>query len=266
MVSRHVRAIEDWLGVSLVQRLNGRVALTQAGAAYHARVSAALAELASATAALMRPADQRHLRLWCVPGFAAQWLADQLAEFERLWPDYTVELRPTDNRADLLMHEADIDIRYYGDGWPPEPGGKSLRFTELARPEVMAVASPALAQSLGGLGSVADLLRAPLLHEEHDEQWKAWFRLNGVATPDRLPGPLLWHAHLAIAAARLGRGLALASRYLVAKDLESGGLVEVAPPGSRPAVLGAYAFVAREDRWSAPAIAQLRQFLQSKAG
>jgi DNA-binding transcriptional LysR family regulator len=74
----------------------------------------------------------------------------------------------------------------------------------------------------------------------------------------------LWHAHLAIAAARAGRGVALASTYLVGKDLEKGTLVELALPDSRPVVLGAYAFVTREDRWSFPVVTRLRRFLQSR--
>ncbi|MFT2612506.1 LysR substrate-binding domain-containing protein, partial [Escherichia coli] len=90
------------------------------------------------------------------------------------------------------------------------------------------VASPALAAKLT-IGAPDELLAAPLLHEEHHEQWRAWLEANGVRTDARaLPGPLLWHAHLAIAAARQGRGLALANRYLVGRDLETGALVEVA--------------------------------------
>lgn len=264
VVSRHIRALEDWIGVPLVHRTQGRVTLTDEGASYHARVSGALVELASATSALAKSSDQKHLRLWCIPGFAAQWLSDQLAEFERLRPQYHIELRPTDNCANLLMHEADIDIRYYGDDWQPHPGGRSLRSIELARPEVIAVASPELASR--GFETVSELLDAPLLHEEHDEQWRAWLRLNGVEHAGSIPGPLLWHAHLAITAARQGRGIALANSYLVARDLEAGHLVEVRPTDARPVILGAYVFVAREDRWSIPAIAELRRFLVSRTG
>ena len=264
VVSRHIRLLEEWLGLPLCRRSGGGIHLTEAGANYHARVSAALVEIASATSDLLHSVDQGAVRLWCVPGFAAQWLADELAEFETRWPEYRIELRPTDAAADLLMHEADVDIRFYGDDWPPQPGGRGLRHVELARPPIMAVVSPELAGRLRNLDSVAALIDAPLLHEEHDEQWRAWLRLNGVDVPARLPGPLLWHAHLAIAAARAGRGIALASTYLVGKDLDNGSLVELALPGSRQVVLGAYAFVTREDRWSAPVVTRLRSFLQSR--
>jgi LysR family glycine cleavage system transcriptional activator len=264
VVSRHIRFLEEWLGVPLFHRSAGRLTFTETGEAYHQRISAALVELASATSQVLRNDDHQYLRLWCVPGFAAQWLSEQLAEFERLWPESGIELRPTDAAADLIMHQADIDIRFYGDDWLPKPGGKGLRFIEIARPPIMVVANPDVAARLSALSHVSELVDAPLLHEEHHEQWRAWFALNDVKVPDKLQGPLLWHAHLAIAAARQGRGLALASTYLVGQDLANGTLVELMLPGTRRAVIGGYAFVTREDRWNSPAIVKLRRFLQSK--
>jgi DNA-binding transcriptional LysR family regulator len=264
VVSRHVRFLQEWLGVTLFERLGGRLLITEVGETYHRRISAALFELAAASMALTDDKDRTQLRLWCVPGFAAQWLSDKLSEFERLWPESQIELRPTDEAANLMMHEADIDIRYYGDDWPPRPGGRGLRFIELARPPLMVVCSPKMAAELSRLGHVSELINAPLLHEEHHEQWRAWLAQNGVTATHRLPGPLLWHAHLAIAAARRGDGIALASSYLVSQDLENGSLVELALPGTRRAVIGGYFFVTREDRWSAGPIVKLRRFLQSK--
>jgi DNA-binding transcriptional LysR family regulator len=263
VVSRHIRFLEEWLGVPLFQRSAGRLIFTETGAAYHKRISAALIELASATSQVLHNDDNQYLRLWCVPGFAAQWLSDQLAEFERLWPESGIELRPTDEAADLIMHQADIDIRFYGDDWLPKPGGKGMRFVEIARPPIMAVANPEVAARLSTLRHISELVDGPLLHEEHHEQWRAWFALNDVTLTRKLQGPLLWHAHLAIAAARQGRGVALASTYLVGHDLANGTLVELVLPGSRQVVIGGYAFVTREDRWTSPPIVKLRRFLQA---
>ena len=265
VVSRHVRALEDWLGAPLFQRAGGQLRFTKSGARYYARVADSFLELAAATTEAMEHEEQRNLRLWCVPGFATQWLAHRLAEFERLSPEYQVELRPTDSRADLTSYEADIDVRFYGDSWLPEPGGKDLKYIELARPELMVVASPELAGKLSGLRSVADIVGPLLLHEEHDEQWREWLQRNNFGASMPLPGQRLWHAHLAIAAARLGRGVALANRFLVGEDLARGALVEMTFPDAGRVVMGAYCFVARKDRWSLPAVANLRRFLASKA-
>src|SRR3546814_5543356 len=104
------------------------------------------------------------LRLWCVPGFAAQWLSEQLANFGRQWPELTIEMRPTDDPADLIMHQADIDIRFYGDSYRPSPGGKGLRFVELARPPFLVVANQVLAAELSKLQHISELADGPLLH------------------------------------------------------------------------------------------------------
>jgi LysR family glycine cleavage system transcriptional activator len=265
VVSRHLKTLEDWLGIALFERYGGRLTLTEAGEVYHSRISAAILDIVSATRETMAEGRIEDVRLWCVPGLAAQWLSDQLADFEREKPGFQVELRPTDHAANLVQFEADIDIRYYGDDWAPQPGGVGLKMQELARPPIMIVTSPELAARLAPMQGPQDLLQAPLLHEEHVEQWRAWLQLNGVDTKGKLNGPLLWHAHLAIAAARQGRGLALASHYLVARDLARGDLVELAVPQTRPVAIGSYYMVARADRWNNPSLAQLRQFLTRRA-
>jgi len=263
VVSRHLRHLEDFVGVALIQREGGALHLTEVGARYHGRIAAALAELALATSEVRDPGVNNVILLWCVPGFAAQWVADRLARFELMWPDFHLELRPTDVRANLIAHEADVDIRFYLDDWPPDPGGRGLRYIELVRPPIMIVASPSVAASLKGK-TLEDLLDLPLLHEEHDYQWRAWLTLNGCKRPlpERIPGPLLWHAHLALGAARNDRGLALASTFLVDADLKAGTLVEVKIPHTEPVVIGAYAFVTREDRWTTDTILQFRRYLQ----
>lgn len=265
VISRHIRHLEDFLGVALVQRDGNHLYLTEGGARYHARISAVLAELALATAEVRGPGPKTAILVWCVPGFAAQWVADRLARFEQMWPEFNLELRPTEVQANLIMHEADVDIRFYLDDWPPSPGGRNLRYVELVRPPIMIVASPTVAASLAGK-TLEDLPDQTLLHEDNDYQWRAWLIQNGLKRPipDKLPGPLLWHAHLAIAAARNDRGLALASTFLVDADLKAGSLVEVKIPDTRSVVMGAYAFVTRDDRWTEQTVLQFRRFLQAE--
>lgn len=264
VVSRHVKQLEEWLGGPLISRAGNRLALTEEGQRYHARVAAAFAELQLATSEFGGRRAAGPLRLWCIPGLSIQWLSAQLAEFERAHPDFAVELKPTDNPANLSIHEADADIRYYRDDDPEPPGGRGLRCFELARPQVLAVASPAVAAELGAPERI-DARHIPFLHEEDDREWRGWLRLNGVQTPERLDGQRCWHAHLALAAARQGRGVALASRFLVDADLEQGTLVRLAIPHLRPVVLGGYVLVAREDRWSIPVLSALRHFLRRRA-
>lgn len=263
-VSRHLRALENWLGLSLFEREGNRLSLTKEAAEYHERISAAMAELIAATQDIKSNDKGQFLRLFCVPGLSIQWLSQQLAEFETLHPEYSVELKPTDEPANLLIHEAHADIRYVRDIDDAQHSG--IACFELARPDILAVASPAVAAQLSTLRSVHELTIAPLLHEKDQAEWRSWLKLNGVEQPGDLPGPLCWHAHLAIAAARLGRGVALASKFLVADDLQRGDLVEVQVPGARRVPLGSYVLTSRDDRWSSLPLATLRRFLHQRAG
>jgi LysR family transcriptional regulator, glycine cleavage system transcriptional activator len=98
-----------------------------------------------------------------------------------------------------------------------------------------------------------------LIHEESTEQWDRWLDLAGVAAPPPLRGTRLWHAHLAIEAARLGQGVAIANDLLAEEDLTTGTLVEVVPSSVR---FGGYHFVAIASRWTDPAMVTLRGWLR----
>lgn len=264
VVSRHLRTLESWLGTPIFERSGNRLVLTANGVDYHQRVSAAIAELSLATREICSRHDRGHLLLYCVPGLAIQWLSGQLAEFERERPEFSIELKPSDRLPNLVVHEADADIRYVLDEQNFQPA-KGLRAFILSRPDVIAVANPEIAARANRLTSPADLLGETLLHVEHQGEWRSWLAANGVVVPDELPGLLCWHAHLAIDAAKLGRGIAVATRFLVDNDLKQSALEEVRIPGANPVVLGEYVLFAREDRWSFPPLVRLREFLRDQA-
>jgi DNA-binding transcriptional LysR family regulator len=267
VVSRHLRALEDWAGVPLLSRQREGRALTDVGERLHKRVSSALQEISTATAELELVRGAKALRIWCVPGLALEWLTSRLPHFCALYPQVELALRSSDKSPDFGAHEAEVDIRYVFGDEPVDPSVVSgaARRVELARPPVFPVASPQLCASLGNVTSRADLLQAPLLHEEDDGQWRSWFSAHKLPCSDHLGGPRLWHAHLALAAARQGQGIALANPYLLHDDLQTGRLLCLLDSANSPAVsLGAYVFSARADRWHARAIADFRRWLRSE--
>ncbi|WP_083770892.1 LysR substrate-binding domain-containing protein [Phenylobacterium zucineum] len=262
-VSRHIRFLEDWAGVPLIDRPQGG-RLTPEGQRFHQRIAAALEEIVSASAELTRRGHERRLLVWCVPGFAYRWLNARLADFSASHPDFDLEIRPTDHAPDLARHEADADIRYVHDYDPPQPA--DVETMEIARPPVIPVGSPDLVASLGPPVSPQRFLDGPLLHEEGDGEWRAWLAGNGVEVPDRLPGPRLWHAHLTIDAARRGQGIALTNPFLAGEDLAAGNL-RIVPlvEGAADVRLGAYVFRTRRDRWRTPAVIAFRRWLEREA-
>lgn len=261
VVSRHLRALEQWAGVPLINRQRQARILTEAGARYHQRIARALEEIALASAELISVRNDGVMRIWCMPGFALGWLTARLSRFQALIPQVELVLRPTGTSPDFASYEADVGIHYFAGlgALQTHPG---LRHVELARPEVFPVASPKVARSLRPIKEIEDLLQAPLLHEESDAHWRSWFSACGVACAEGLPGPRLWYAHLAIEAARHQQGVALANPFVLGDDLSTGRLVPVLDKsmGGRIA-LGCYTFTARADRWQSPAVGELRRWL-----
>jgi DNA-binding transcriptional LysR family regulator len=266
VVSRHIRSLEEWAGTRLIERVRGSIALTEQGARFHGRIAAALLEISDAAAELAVRAQEHRLQIWSVPGFASQWLTRHLASFQAASPDIEIEIHPTDHSPDFTRYEADIDIRYVA-------GSKAfsaavvrggVRRFELARPCVFAVTSPDCAARLGPGGTAAHLLHAPLLHEENDSQWHAWFAAHQVAVSGTIKGPRMWHADVAIEAARRGQGVALANPFLLGDDLVSGRLVNLVPPPTPDGgvTLGAYVLSTRADSWQSPAVAQFRCWIK----
>lgn len=268
VVSRHLRALEEWTGVRLINRLQDGSLLTEQGMRYHARIATAFAEILDATQELLNDHSQHTLSIWCAPGFASEWLMPRLGNFQSAHPDINLELHPTGSSPDFARYEADADISFVHGPRRPDGVVQGVRRFEIVRPVWFAVASPARAALLGEVRSPADLLRAPLLHEEDDGDWRAWFAAHGVSVNASLAGPRLWHAHLTVDAARRGQGVALSTPLLLGDDLAQGRLVALTPRADRerPVLLGSYVFGARADRWQTPAIIRFRNWLRGAIG
>lgn len=262
VISRHVKILESWLGVSLLSRVGRNLTLTSEGAVFHARISDAFVEIADATAEIMRHNRNDHLRIRSLPGFGFQWLSAHLGSFRLAAPSVQVDVRMTDEAADLVAEGIDIDIRFVPDGAPP-PNARNVRDVELARPYGIAVGRPDLIAGTMSVERVEDILRLPLLHEEDDSQWRAWFQGHGLKVEEPLPGPTLWHAHVALEAARAGQGIAIANALLLRDDLEMGRLAPIGPAAARgfPMQFGSYRLFARTDRWDEKNIARFRRWI-----
>lgn len=263
VISRHLSALEAFVGTALIDRENGTRVLTSDGAEYHRRISGAFQEITNATLTLRKRQEQQ-LLIWCSPGLAYHWLTPRLASFITQDNDIAFELRPMDYGPNFAINEADGDIRYVRNGDPSEPT-PICRSAELARPRVYPVASPAYAEAIAEhVRSAPDLLRMRLLHEENDAEWRLWFEGQGVQlSPVSIPGPRLWHAHIMLDAARGGQGIALTNDLLAKDDLTNRRLIalEATETPFRPIDLGGYHFTARADRWHDAKVARFRNWL-----
>lgn len=264
VVSRQISQLEAWLGVALRSPESHRFALTPQGSKYFARIATPLAEIAGATRELMAQVAETVLQLWCSPGLSVQWLAGQISEFRRLYPDYAVELRPSERPANLKAYEADANLYLQPNGLARSPPESSVSAYAVGRPVSVIAASPDLLQRLPTVRSARDLLACPLLRMGQDDMWKLWFSMHGVELDGEVPGELCWDSHMALEAARLGRGLLWANPLFLERSLARGDLLEVRIPGVAPLPVGTYVLTCREDRRDMPVMKRLRRFLRER--
>lgn len=256
IVSRHLSSLEELLEVQLLNRQAG--VLTEAGYNYHSRISAAIAEIRSASEALLST-HSGTLLIWSSPGFSLQWLASKLPEFWQGQVHRLIDLRASDQEPDFSTGEADGDIRYQHD-WSPAPPSE-VRSEEIARPLVFPVVSPGYGRAIN---EPQEILKLPLIQEKSEREWRQWldaqpFNAGELAAPIARYG----QAQLSLAAARAGQGVALANWLLVAEDLSQGRLVRLAPSSGKfsDTSLGAYEFRCLRARWRNPLLSRFRNWL-----
>ncbi|CAD7340984.1 LysR family transcriptional regulator [Sphingomonadales bacterium 56] len=260
IVSRHVRGLEERLGATLLDRDSGQ--LTAVGFDYHGRLMKVFNELREATAAVRARTDGK-LVISCVGGLALHWLAARLAMSSGQNGMPPVDLRSEEALLDLSNNAVDGDIRYIGDCQTLDRK-RGVRTVELARPHVFPLASPMFIARWGDkIRSAEDLAKLPLIEERSDVEWRMWMKAQSIDLPPNTPTGRYGHAHLALAAARAGQGVALGNHYLIAEDLAAGRLVKVMPREKEflPVALGAYVFRGPANRWSDPSIVRFRRWL-----
>ncbi|ANM14218.1 LacI family transcriptional regulator protein (plasmid) [Rhizobium sp. N541] len=255
VVGRHVRKLENWLGVKLLDSNFAETRLTDAGKEYHERIAVAFDHIDDATF-MLRPSGHQQLKVWCGPGLNKSWLMPRIEEINRAARVDVVLLRATDHLPDFRRFEADVAVHY---------GREYIAYSnsvELYRPRHIAVASRDFLER-HPVAEPRDLLSVPLLHEQTTDAWVRWLHANGVKAPSTLGGQKLGYAHIVIEAAAIGQGVALANEILVAPEIGQGRLVEAV---ATETYLDSYYFYASKSRWNEPAIARLRQYLVDNLG
>jgi len=112
-VSRIVTRMEERLGARLVQRTTRKLSLTEVGAAFHARTSQILTDLADAEAEVQKTALQPQgvLRVTAAVVFGHLYLAPMLGELLNQFPKLSLDLLLTNRFVDLIEEGMDLAIR-----------------------------------------------------------------------------------------------------------------------------------------------------------
>lgn len=219
-VSHQIQSLEALLGVKLLARGAGEVALTPAGERFLPEVVAGLDRLASAVARVKVHVPEGPLTISLLPTFASRWLIPRLMDFRQKHPDLDVRLDATTQIVGFSGTDIDVAIRYGLEPWP------GLHCDELLAESLLPVCSPAIARGPLPLKVPQDLARHTLLQNgSHLNDWPLWLARAGVPGIDASRGPVFPYAELLLRAATEGLGVAIARYHLVEADLAAGTLV-----------------------------------------
>lgn len=231
-VSEHVRRLEDRVGARLLNRTTRRIALTEAGAACHARARAmtAEAEAAAAIAETLQAEPVGVLRVTAPQTFGPLHVVPALAAFAARHPRLDVELTVTADSVDLVRERLDLAIRI-----GPLPDS-TLVARRVAMAGLMIVAAPAYAARRGLPRAPADLLAHDAIRFTPLGWGAEWRIADPGGRPRRVPiRPRLVtdSGEALLEAARAGLGLALVPDWMAHRALAAGDLVPVLPGWGR---------------------------------
>src|SRR5215475_11588905 len=223
-VSRQVKALEDHLGVTLFERRQRALALTESGHLLYRVATDVLEQLQAATDQLRASGRTCQLSLTTTTGFAALWLIPRLQRFTSLYPDVDVSISATTAVINLERSLVDLAVRYCRPEDVPE------RAIRLFGEEVVVVCSPSLLRDRSHpLKRPHDLKHHVLLHFDYAGaqflDWGTWLTSLGIG--DLKPAGALHFSQYEqmIQAAISGQGVALGRQPLVNDLLQSGTLV-----------------------------------------
>ncbi len=249
-VSRQVAALEDQLGVTLLDRGPRQVTPTPEGAAYAKAARDALDTLQMAAREITRRDTPGQLTLAILPTFGTRWLIPRIPRFLRRHPEITLHFRTQIGAFDMVAARVDAALHA---GQPDWPGTEA---TLLFEDRVQPCASPAL-----GAETLADIARLPRLAiASRPEEWQGWAAAHGLSP---LPAPEMVFEHLAAMAqgCAAGLGVALLPPFLFRPELARGELVALAPDWANA---GGYWLMTPAQARPNPAAAAFRDWLMTE--
>lgn len=225
-VSYQVKQLETELGIPLFHREGRAIRLTGAGERLLQPLQRALADIASAIAAVAPGSGEPQLTVALSTYFAAHWLSKRLGRFSLQHPAVRMRLQHPESSARFGADGVDMAIRWHRADWT----APDLAIERLFLSPITAVCSPRLQAGPPRLARPIDIHRHVLLRDEVTrEAWSEWLKLAGIAEPTPAREVTINDPNVYIQAAIDGQGVALADG-LVADDVALGRLVEPFAP------------------------------------
>jgi DNA-binding transcriptional LysR family regulator len=223
-VTHHVQALEDRLGVQLLNRTTRRLSLTEVGRTFYQHSAQILAQVEEAerSATLLQTTPRGLLRLNTSEGIA-RVVMPLIAEFTAAHPEMSFDVVLTDRMVDMVEGGFDLALRA-----GPLPDS-SLISRKLALGKLILCAAPDYLARRGAPQRPEDLAgHNCLIYQMLGNEWRFNGRAGDVAVA--VSGNLRSNSLEAVRRAALsGQGIGLLAAVVVAEDLQKGALVRLLP-------------------------------------
>jgi len=238
MASKHITALENTLGVRLLNRTTRKISLTEVGAAYRERVKHILAEIEETELSVsqLNTEPRGTLKMMAPTSFGAFHLSRAAADFMDEYPDINVELILSDREADLA--EEGLDLSFH----VGELSDSSLIARKIASARMVICASPEYLEKHGIPKTPEDLIDHSCLLFTPRFPANEWhFKRDGENFTVKVSGCMKSNVGDTLRVGGIkGLGLIQQPTYMVGQDIKLGRLqvvLEEYEPAERPIYL-----------------------------
>lgn len=235
-VSKHVAALEEALGVRLLQRTTRRSRLTSSGQAYYERCCRILDDLLDLERDVRSEGEvpRGTLRVSAPMSFGLTRLAPLLPGLLAEHPELRLEVSFTDRMVDLIEEGFDVALRI-----TTHLADSSLIAARIAGFRRIVCASPGYLARAGTPGTPAELGEHACLVYTRSAEPRVWTfeDVEGERHRVEVSGPFDLDSSIAMREPLLaGTAIALVPSFVVGEELASGRLVEILSGFSAPPV------------------------------
>lgn len=225
-LSKQVRALEDQLGVRLLNRTTRQVTLTEQGAIYSERARKALEDLSEAEAFIqdLKETPKGILRINAPMSFGKEYLAKPIAKFAKEYPKVKIDVDFDDRKVDIISEGYDVVIRI------GTLDDSSLIARHLALCPIILCASPEFINRYGTIESPESLRDLPgIIYTKHGKQagWQYISSEGQKGTAIMKECFYANNAEMLLQACIEGVGVALLPAFTASEHLKSGKLKRV---------------------------------------
>ena len=223
-VSHQIKALENSIGVQLLERTSRSVELTPAGEQYYPPIREHIQGIIKATRRIQAPDEPDVLLVQSYASFNTMWLQPRLADFLQDNPNTRVRIISTFEDGDYDAHRFDAGI------FNAPPFDKRFDYSPLFETDIYPVCAPE-ALSDPDIGMTLDelesflLLGVPTTPSDVDD-WACWLEAAGLRRDDMKFGSVFDNYPLVREAVLKNHGIGMARAPFCSRDLERGRLVQ----------------------------------------